>query len=422
MAIIFGRFSDSFKPKPKVDAWTLSEKLFQEKKFLDSYEAFFDYIKDDTTGNVVYTRSPGKIDFELYQGSQKVRGTIAENKIIAEASIAEYEKLSVAFMRRLMEMNYSMYYSRYALNENKICIKFDSTIPDGPPRKLYYAFKEVATRADKQDDILLDDFAMLKPIDNKQPVEELPGQEKEVKYKYFQKSVQEMLTRINGLNEDQFSGGISYLLLNTAYKIDYLLAPEGTLMNELEKISWSYFAQDNKPLIEKNRIMKASLQKLLEIPKEKILEDLYRVKSTFGIAGPAPHASVVDIFNRNIPNVKWYIENNYPDIALVIYEYLPTYCFFTYGMPKPDAQLFHLMMNIIEQDYFTELGLPEKYYDSAAGKFNEQAVKDRIDQIIKDGLEIYPELKFKTESLKFDTLLNFLRSFTTEMQNLNFNN
>lgn len=422
MTITFGRFSDSFKPKPKVDAWTKSEKLFGEKKFLESYEAFFDYIKDDATNNVTFTRGNGKIDFEINQGSQKVRGTIGENKILAEATIAEYDKLSVAFMRRLMEMNYTLYYSRYALNENKICIKFDSSIPDGPPRKLYYAFKEVATRADKQDDVLLDDFATLKPIDNKQPVEQLPPQEKEIKYKYFRKWIEDMLTRINSLNEDQFSGGISYLLLNTTYKLDYLLAPEGTLMNELEKISWTYFAQDNKPLLEKSRNMKASLKKLLDLSKEQVLEDLYRVKSTFGVAGPAPHASVVDIFDRNVPNVKWYLDNNYLDIALSIYEYLATYCLFTYGMPKPDAQLFHLMMNIIEQDYFTELGLPERYYDTASGKFNEQAVKDKISEIITNGKELYPELAFKTENLKFDTLLNFLRTYVAEMHTLNFNN
>src|SRR5437868_12141012 len=118
MAITFGRFSDSFKSKPKVDAWAQSEKLFMEKKFLESYKAFIDYIRDDTTNNVSYTRSNGKIDFEFCQGSQKIRGTIGENKILAEAGIAEYEKLSVAFMRRLMEMNYTMYYSRYSLNGN----------------------------------------------------------------------------------------------------------------------------------------------------------------------------------------------------------------------------------------------------------------------------------------------------------------
>src|ERR1700674_5306936 len=111
MAVKFGRFSDSFKPKPKVEAWDKSEKLFQEKKFLDSYEAFFDYVKDDEVNNVTYTRSDGKITFQLYQGSEIVRGTIGENKVIAEANIAEYEKPSVSFMRRLMEMNYSLFYT-----------------------------------------------------------------------------------------------------------------------------------------------------------------------------------------------------------------------------------------------------------------------------------------------------------------------
>ncbi len=421
MTVQLGRFTDSFKPKAKVEAWNLSEKLFLEKKFLDSYEAFFDYIKDDAMNNISYSRSNGKITFEFYQGSEIVRGTIGENKVIAEASIAVYDKLSVSFMRRLMEMNYSLFYTRYALKDNKICLKFDSTIPDGPPRKLYYAFKELATRADKQDDLLLDDFATLKAIDNP-PIEQLPEQEKELKYKYFQKWIQDTLKRIGELNEEQFSGGISYLLLNTAYKIDYLIVPQGTIMNEIEKISWGYFAQDNKPLLEKNRIMKAALQKLLDNPKEKVLEDLYNVKATFGIANPAPHTTVVDTFNRNVPNIKWYVENNYADIAIIIYEYLATYSLFTFGLPKPDAQLFALMINIINQDYYTELGFTEKYYDSANNKFNEQALKDKINEIIKNGLEQYPELKFKTENLKFDSLTNFLKTYVNEIQNLNFNN
>jgi hypothetical protein len=418
--ITFGRFSDSFKSKPKIEAWNTSERLFLEKKYTDSYEAFFNYLRDDDTNNVDFKKDGDKITFELEQGSKLIRGTIAEGRVICEADIAEYDKLSVAFMRRLMEMNYSLFYSRYALKDNRICIKFDSTIPAAPPRKLYYGWKELATRADKQDDVLTDDFAMLKSIGNTH-VEQLSEVEKEIKYNFFKNWLGGTIKRINELNEDAFSGGISYLLLNTAYKIDYLIAPEGTLMNELEKMSWEYFAKDNKPFVEKNRKMKEALQKLLEKPKESVLEDLYRVKSTFGIANPAPHQAVVDLFANNVQNVKWYLDNNYADIAVVIYEYLATYCFFSYGLPKPDAKLFHLMINIINQDFFTALGEDEVLYDATAGKFQEQVINAKIEAIIKEGVDQYPELKFNITNLKYDSLVSFLRTYVAEIQQLNYN-
>lgn len=167
--------------------------------------------------------------------------------------------------------------------------------------------------------------------------------------------------------------------------------------------------------------MKEALQKLLDKPKEAVVEDLYRVKSTFGIANPAPHQAVLDLFNNNLQNVKWYIDNNYSDIAVIIYEYLATYCLFSYGLPKPDAKLFHLMLNITNQDYFTALGINPQLYDAASGKLNETEIKNAVAGIIKEGNDLYPELKFNTDNLKFDSLLSFLRSFIEEMKLLNYN-
>lgn len=417
--ITFGRYSDAFKAQDKIDWWNKCEKEFQQKDYLNSYESFFNYLKDESVDNLTYKREGDTINFEFLQGSKIVHGYISPQKVCAEADIAEYEKLSVAFMRRLMELNYSLFYSRFAMKDNRIVILSDSAVAAAPPRKLYYAWKELATRADKQDDLLIDDFAMLKSIGNTS-VEQLSENEKEVKYAYFKKWLDETLKLVSELNEDAFSGANSYLLLNCAYKIDYLIAPEGTLMNDLEKMSWDYFARDNKPFPEKNRNMKKALEKIAAKPREEILGDLYRTKSTFGIANPAPHATIVDLVKNNINNVKWYIDNNYPNIAVTIYEYLATYSLFSYGLPKPDARLFHVMINVINQDYFTALGTGDMFIDPA-GKFNQQLVIGKINEIILEGQKQYPELKFNTDNLKFDTLLNFLRSFITEMQNLNFN-
>lgn len=420
MTISFGRFTDSFKPKVKLNSWNDCDKFYENKNYPDSYAAFFTYLNDDSVNNVIYTRENGNFKFRFFQGSKLVEGSINENKITAESHIATYEKLSVAFMRRLMELNYSLYYTRFALNDDKIVIKFDSSILDGSPRKLYFAFKELALRADKQDDILLDDFSMLKPVELQ--IEEIPAEEKEIKYKYFVKWISDTIKRVSELKEDTFSGAISYLLLNLLFKIDYLIVPQGTLMNDLEKISIAYFTRDNKPFEEKNKTMKQEFQKILDKPKEKITEDFYNVKSTFGIANPTMHQQVVDVFNSNTNNVKWYLDNNYEDLAVIIYEYIAGHALFSFGLPRPTTKLFDLIINILEQDYYNELGFPEQYYDKENKKFNEQLIKDKINEIIKSGLEQFPELKFGTENLKFDTMPNFLRTYFAEMQNLNFNN
>ena len=420
MTITFGRFTDAFKPKAKIDFWNQAEKLFNEKKYTESHDAFFNYLIDDSLNNVSWESENSRFDFQLQQGSKTVRGSINEHKIDAETRVAHFEKLSVSFMRRLMEMNYSLYYTRFAMKDDDIYIKFDSGVEDGHPRKLYYALRELSLRADKQDDLLVDEFSALTPVDITGE-EEIPAEEKEIKYKYYKKWTEDALKRITELKEESFSGAKSYLLLDLLYKIDYLIVPEGSLENELEKISWGYFTKDNKPFEEKNRAIKESFEKLLVKPKDEILKSLYRTKATFGVANPAPHNAVVDAINSNINNVKWYVDNDYEDVAWIIFEYIAGYSLFSYGLPKPDIKLFHLLYNITQQDYFTALGLKEKYYDTSSKKFEEGAIKDKVNEIIKEGTEQFPELKFSTDNLKFDNMVSFLRSYITEIQNLNFN-
>ncbi len=74
-AIFFGRYSDNNKPVAKVNRWTDADNFFKEKKYTDSLDAFFEYLRDDATQNVVYERNGAEGRFQLYQGSKIVRGT-----------------------------------------------------------------------------------------------------------------------------------------------------------------------------------------------------------------------------------------------------------------------------------------------------------------------------------------------------------
>ncbi len=206
--------------------------------------------------------------FQVFQGSKVVRGEFNNDRLHAEITLAKMPQSSVPVMRRLLEMNFNLYYSRYALDQDRICMRFDSDIKTANPNKLYYGLKELATKADKQDDLLVQEFTALQTMDTEHVIE-IPLAEKEVKYTYFQKWITETLDYIKTLDADKYSGGIAYLLLTLAFRIDYLISPEGQLQNELEKLVDIYYRKDERQTIERNQLMREAYEKLLSKSKRR---------------------------------------------------------------------------------------------------------------------------------------------------------
>jgi hypothetical protein len=416
--IIFGRYSDNNKSVAKVEKWNAADNLFKEKKYYESISAFFEYLKDDELGNVMHTQDGSKGSFEFYQGSKIIRGHYDENLFEAEALLATMPQPSVPVMRRLLEMNFTLYYSRYAINGDNISMLFDSDIQTANPSKLYYGLKELATKTDKQDDLLVQDFTSLKAIDIDH-LQVIPEEEKEVKYRYFKKWIGETLALINGIDQDKYSGGIAYLLLALAYRIDYLVVPEGKLLLALEKIVEIYFRKDDRPVTEKNQEMVDGYQKLLERPKEEFFPFLFRSKFTFSIVTPQNYKTIADaIYNAN-QNVGWYKDNKLPGIAAQISEYGLSYCQYSYSLPRPISEYFHLFMMINYGDFFRDIGFKDEYYNKETGEYNRELIFQRIEETEARWKEKYPELKFKTDKLKFDNEVAFNQSFTTEIEYLN---
>ncbi len=252
--IRFGRYSDNNKPTHKVDGWNEADRLFKEKNIPGSIAAFFDYLRDEVEDNVKHDQKGASGTFTLYQGSKIIRGFYDEKMLEAEVALAQMPQPSVPVMRRLLEMNFLLYYTRYTLNADKLTMMFDSDIATANPSKLYYGLKELATKADKQDDLLLQDFTTLSPIDTEHIIA-IPDSEKEIKFRYMQKWIGETLELVQTIDADKYSGGIAYLLLALAYRIDFLLVPEGKLLLEIEKIVDLYFKKDDRPVTEKNSDM-----------------------------------------------------------------------------------------------------------------------------------------------------------------------
>ena len=418
-AISFGRYSDNNKTPEKVARWGEADRLFKEKKYAESINAFFDYLRDDDAGNVTLQRQGDDFHFSIYQGSKIVRGSGNAAHLYAEVSLARMPQPSVPVMRRLLEQNFSLYYSRYSLDGERLCMRFDTELEAANPNKLYYALKELATRADKQDDLLIKDFSTLQSLDTEH-VADIPEAEKETKYVFLQKWINETLQYIKTLDAEKLSGGISYLLLALAFRIDYLICPEGSLQADLEKIPILYFTKDERPAAEKNAVMIEAFEKLQVKPREEFYASLIRNKSSFAMVVPQTQQAITDAISGANKNTIWYKDNNYPLIAQQISEYGISYCQYSFSLPKPLTELFRLLMQVNYADYFKALGFTYAYFDETSNRFNMEKILDVISQLQQTWKRKYPGLEFNKQHLKFDNMVNFNISFTGELQVLNF--
>lgn len=419
--IPFGRYSDNNKTVAKGNRWTEADNLFKDKKYVASINAFFDYLKDDDQKNVIFSSDNERFDFEFFQGSKVVRGRIENGLLSAEVKLARMKEPSVPVMRRLLEMNFALYYSRYAINENELCMRFDTNIETANPSKLYYGLKELAIKSDKQDDLLVQDFSFLERLDQEH-IYEIPESEKQVKYEAMKSWIIETLDKIASVDADKFSGGICYLLLALVYRIDFLVSPEGQLLNDLEKISGIYFKKDDRQMVEKNRDMIEEFKKLRDRPSEEVFKNLFRSKYTFSIVTPQPHKTIAETINDANHNMQWYRDNSHEYFANKIMEYGLTYCQYAYSLPKPVTLLVEIFMQVNYPEYFKSLGYTQSLYMPVANKFDQETIAARIRSIQNQWRQKYPLMNFNTDQLSYTNLLRFNQSFTNQIELLNLNN
>ncbi|MFQ5445848.1 MAG: hypothetical protein ACE5FF_02845 [Saprospiraceae bacterium] len=408
--IRFGRFSDSYHSAAQDAAFGEAVQLFNEGELVDSYKAFFRYLHNTAEENVRVWDEKGGIGFELFQGSKRVTGFANDRKFYAEAKVARANALQSSFMRRLLDGNFELKYSRFALTPaNEIAIVFDSYPVDGSPYKLYAALKELATHADKHDDLLIDEFEVLEPTEINVR-RHLPEAEKEIKYGYIKREIESAFAVLDDdrLHPGQYALGFTYLLLFLSYKLDYLTKPEGFMMETLEHIHRMAFAKDGKNVAQKDQAIRREFQKLLDRPKEKFFKEMYEVRATFGITTPIDHQKLALIIEQELPNMKWYLEQGHEQIALAVPGYIASFSLFYYALPGPDKELFHLLLQIIEHAYFEELGFQSFVQN---GKFDKKAIRREIHHIAERHRKACPKLAPGLNTLVWSSLPQFAESF-----------
>ncbi len=417
--VVFGRYTDAYKDKSKYEAWDLAMKDFEAENFTAYFEHFFYYLSDEDMGNVKYKTTEGVTYFEIFQGSKLLVGTADRNEIRVESKIAKAEKLNIGLLRRLLELNFTLKYCCYALDKNDwVTMIFDAKTRDSNPYKLYYGLKELALNSDKQDDILESEFVSISSINTQHTVNQSP-EEKKIKYDYLQQEIAEVLQIIveSKLNLDNYPGAVSYICLDVIYRLDYLLKPEGSTMDNFEKMHRKYYAKNKKNAGQKNLELLDGLETVKNRSFEELSAELYDVTSTFGITQPTGHERMVEFIQKEIQNTQFYESNGHHKIVQGIYNYIVGYCLFNYSLPSPDKSLLHLYYMVNEHRFFSDLGFTHKLVEED-GKVNRSAVLTEIKKISKIYLEEYGQIDANVEILNFDNLQSFSKTYLVMLSRL----
>ncbi len=415
-----GRFSDVYKTPDQYNAWDKSVEYFEKHEYEHSLIEFLHYLNNPDKDNVILNNQQNiKDGFELVQGSKSILGKIKNGRLLFTVEVAYVEHLHIGFMRRLLDLNYELKYVRYGLSDSQmITLLFDTMMEDAFPYKLYYALKELALHADKHDDLLLNEFDFLKPISSHK-LKPLSEKEKAFKLAYYRTILAQAMQQVEKgrLKPDQYPAANSYILLAALYKLDYLIKPEGSLIDAIEKVHKSYFGPEQKNQHQKLNQLSQEFAKLSRLTDPFISNDLYNGIFTFGVTSPANMSMIKEIIEREFRNIGWYIDNQYPEYAIAIVEYTVGLCLFNHAVPSVIRKLFTIVYRITEPDYFITIQNHPPLVDPR-GQVDKQSIKTELTRIEKEYKSEYPALVLDSKLLSYESICHFVYSFVMMISRL----
>lgn len=417
------------RTKERTNIWEEALKAYDDKRYMDAYIGVLNYLKNPYAENVVYkafsdSENNGFV-FELLQGSKKLNGRVTPKNITITTEVVCAKKMNVGFMRRLMEINYNLNYSRYALDDtNNILLKFHSSTLDGSPYKVFNALREIALHADKQDDLLVDEFSAFLEMKNIGSRSELSEHERQIKYVFLHKQLKNALAELHEgkLDIEKYPTAALHILLSVAYKLDYLTRPEGLTMEVIERVHRIGGEEDGKTAFQKLQVIRRDFQKILERSEDRLHNEFYDTISTFSRIKDVEHETLSQMIETWEQDLDFFLKEDYEAAALGLVGFIVGNGLFASVLPKPDRQLLELYYRITECEFFHSLGVPTPQYgtylDENTNTLNEKAIKSALRGILEAYHTEFPDYRPNYKLLNFDTLPEFAKSYLVFLKNL----
>ncbi|MBE0498224.1 MAG: hypothetical protein IBX43_03170 [Campylobacterales bacterium] len=416
----FGRFISYKKSSLQQAQYQESKKAFSEQRCIEGYEHYFNYLcfydAAQECTNISYSKDENTLNFKLIQGSAIIQGSITQRRMSAHVNIALMPKENISVMRRLLEKNFLYTYSSFFLDEDTLKVKICFDNISLSPQKVFFPLRELAINADREKELILDEFNDLEPLELDH-IEVMDTHLKETKLRFFREWIDKTEQKVLLLPTQEQSGAIAFVWINLLFKIDYFVTPRGKLGYDIYEALQAYYLDDGKHIEEKNDALQKAVEKLKELDTSRLSKNLYCVKETFDIFNSEGLEEVHAFIEETLAKAVWYKEHRYEEIILPIYEYLGQYMLYNYGMNPCLRELVQLNVRLHNTDFYSALGIESLYKND---KLRSKKISSLIRQSIHAYNEQYPYLHDFSPELNFSTNEKFHHSFFLALKNLNF--
>lgn len=400
--IRFGRFSDIYrlpgKERYKAQAFT----AFENQQPLECIFHLLEYLRNPDGDNIKIEKSPGLLSFEIVQGSSLICGIAGTHSLRVYSVVVQEEFVSEDLFRDVLERNGALWYSRYALDvQGNLILLFEIPLIDASPVQVLNALQEVARESDKIDDLLHEVLRIPMPR-NVSVCQSFSEQHAEAGYEFIKSLISKAFEIIRKPPDlcKTFPKGCACVLLGAAYKIDYLVHPEGLSMEVFERMNRLVFTpgREQEAMIEKVEMLVHELETLDSRDKTAIQSELYRSTWTFGLTKPVSSEYLKQAILQELPQAKWYAGNGFPEIGMEILDYIAGYCLFNFAPPPAHRELLHLYFELTQPEFFRQLGYSHQWVDTNTDRYNERAIRKCIRRFAQQ----WPCQGLQVDGLSFD--------------------
>lgn len=249
-----------------------SVELYDNKQYTEALHTFLDSLNPkfrETYGNAEGT------EFHIPHGSIVVDILLADDRLRIHADFMELPaKGSVAMLRQVAGLNTNqLLLPTFLLEGNKLTLDYSCPIQRSHPAKLYGVLRDICYIGDQYDDEFSAKFGATRLYTPN--VRPYSTEEIDRLYDAIQTICRDALAAVKEYDSNR-QGAYSWNILETAvYQILYTAAPQGQLLNELDKAIADL--DRDLPVNELNQKGVEVLKKLAAMPKEELARDLYHV-------------------------------------------------------------------------------------------------------------------------------------------------
>ena len=418
----FGRGINANLSPDEENLFNKSYESFEKKDILNAYEYFFksleNYTDNTSNENIITKKEDDKLEFEIYQGTAKITGTITNESLYAEVKMIKKEQANVALKRHLLERNYQFTYANYVTDDKYIKLKLFHDNITMSPQKIFFPLRELALNADFDKEYIKCEFSdtSLEEIEHLKTIDE---NELKIKYECLKEWVNELEAKVATLPSNDNAGMQSFMLLTLLFKIDYLLVPKYDIYQKITKKVQAYFSEENTTPEYRNEELKQYIDVLQDISIEEFSKNFYNAKYTFSPTEKTSHEEINLFINESLIKIRWYKNNRYNQIIPTIYRYIAFYILYNYGLHPVIKELLHTLIEIHYPKFFKALDYP-LLYDEENKSFSKRAIISKIDNAIIPYQGQFKALVPFSNQLNFNSLNEFNNSFYLQLQNLNF--